>query len=187
LIAPAEIVAVVLAAGRSMRFGGDKLLHTYRGKPLAAHIAETLAAMPYGHRIAVCPAGDDERSAVFVSCGFGILANDDPAAGMGRSLALAARAAMGRSATALLVCLADMPHVTADHLRALIAAGDAADAVATEADGTRGPPAIFRSTLFPRLGSLAGDSGARELIRSAAVVTTSPHIVRDYDTPEDFD
>jgi molybdenum cofactor cytidylyltransferase len=186
LTAPAEIVAVVLAAGRSIRFGGDKLLQPWRGKPLAAHIASTVSALPVTYRIAICPAGEESRAAIFSREAFEIVANDDPAAGMGHSLALGARRAMALDASAMLLCLADMPGVTRDHLQRLINAGATADAVVTEAAGTRTPPAIFSRTLLPQLAAFTGDKGARDLIRDAALVIASPEIVRDFDRPGDF-
>ncbi|MFL5507265.1 MAG: NTP transferase domain-containing protein, partial [Gemmatimonadales bacterium] len=38
----APVVAVLLAAGRATRFGGEKLLAPLAGRPLAGHIADTL-------------------------------------------------------------------------------------------------------------------------------------------------
>ena len=182
-----RIVAAVLAAGLATRFGAEKLLHPLAGKPLAAHIADTLAALPAAHRLAIVAAGHPERSALFVERGFAIAENDDPARGLASSLALAAEWAHRHDADALLVCLADMPYITVDHLVRLIAAGEDNDLVATEANGVRSPPAIFSRALLPQLATLTGDRGARDLIANAAVVIAPPALIKDIDTPADLD
>jgi molybdenum cofactor cytidylyltransferase len=185
LTAPASIVAAVLAAGQSTRFGGDKLMQPLRGKPLAAHIADTLASLPVAHRIAICPR-DSARAGIFTARGFEIVVNPSPSLGLSLSLALAATRAMGLNADALLVCLADMPDVTARHLQQLTDALGTHDVVATEAAGVRSPPAIFAAGILPNLTALIGDTGARDLIRGAIAVSAAPALVRDYDTPADF-
>lgn len=177
---------MVLAAGASRRFGGDKLLHPLGGKPLAAHIADTLAAMPLGHRIAVCPAGNPDRAAVFEERGFAVVENPDPSRGLASSLALGARRAIDLDARAMLVCLADMPYVTADHLDALLDALATADVAASEAAGIRSPPAAFARLVVAGLTRLSGDRGAREILAGAAVVPMAPAQARDFDTPGDF-
>lgn len=174
----------MLAAGQSRRFGGDKLLHPYAGKPLAAHVADTLQLLTFSERLAICPARDTAREALFRARGFEIVANPDPARGMGASLALAARRALALEADALLVCLADMPAVTAAHLRHLI--GVEAEIVATEAAGTRMPPALFGRRHLPVLLALSGDQGARDLLRGAAVVPAPPALAKDVDEPSDL-
>ena len=100
---PEPIAAVVLAAGLSTRFGGDKLLYPYAGKPLAAHIADTLAGMPLDWRIAIVPPAPSPREALFRERGFELVANPDPQQGMGASLALGAQRATELGAAALLV------------------------------------------------------------------------------------
>jgi molybdenum cofactor cytidylyltransferase len=180
-----SIVAAVLAAGLATRFGADKLLHPFAGRPLAAHIADTLAALPVAHRLAVVTTSHPERSALFVERGFAIAENDGPARGLASSLALAAEWAHRHHAEALLICLADMPNVTVDHLTRLIAASEDNDVVATEANGVRSPPAIFSRALLPQLATLTGDRGARDLIANAAVVVAPPALVQDIDTPDD--
>jgi molybdenum cofactor cytidylyltransferase len=183
LTAP-DLVAVVLAAGSATRFGGDKLRYPLRGKPLAAHIADTLAAIVPAC-IAVCPPASPERAQLFTSRGFAIIENSDPGRGMGSSLALAAQQAQQLGAQRMLVCLADMPNVTSTHLERLIATD--ADVVATEADGIRTPPVLFASRRFATLTQLTGDKGARDLLRAAATVIATTDLVRDYDTPADFE
>jgi molybdenum cofactor cytidylyltransferase len=184
LTAARRVVAVVLAAGRSARFGSDKLLHQLDGKPLGAHIAITLAGLSIAGRIAICPAGDRARRELFEAHGFDIVENPHPERGMGTSLALGARAAVARDAGALLVCLADMPFVTREHLAALMEID--APAAATECGGTRSPPAVFSRALLADVSALTGDIGARELLRTAAPLTADATLVRDFDTPGDF-
>lgn len=185
MTAPEPVLAAVLAAGASTRFGGDKLLTPWRGKPLGAHIAETIAGIGL-LRLAVCPAGNGNRAALFAAQGFTVIDNPDPGRGMGSSLALAARHAATLNAGALLVCLADMPAVAADHLRALLALATEDGIVATAAAGIRTPPVIFGRRHFPALTTLTGDHGAKALLQDAAIVTADPAMVRDIDRRDDL-
>lgn len=182
-----SIAATVLAAGLSTRFGADKLLHPYAGKSLAAHIADTLVALPLARRLAICPPEPSARAELFRDRGFGIITNPEPQRGMASSLALGAQRAIDLGADALLVCLADMPHVTAEHLLKLIAASGSSDTVATAFAGTRSPPAIFSRRLFPELTALSGDHGARHLLSRATLIEAPPTLALDFDTPADFD
>lgn len=184
---PDRIAAVVLAAGLATRFGSDKLLHPYAGKPLAVHIADTLAALPLSWRIAIVPAAPSARRQLFEERGFELVTNADPTRGMGLSLALGAQRAMELGAEILLVCLADMPNVTTAHLTKLIAALTTSDVAATGFDGSRGPPVIFARRLFPELATLGGDQGAKHLLATATIVMPPPELARDFDTLSDFD
>ncbi|MDB5541098.1 MAG: CTP:molybdopterin cytidylyltransferase [Devosia sp.] len=186
MTAPETVVAVVLAAGLSRRFGGDKLLHPIAGKALGAHIADTVATIPFASRIAVCPAGNTGRGELFTARGFELIINDDPQLGMGASLALGARRAMALDADAMLVCLADVPHVTSSHLLAVIEALGSGEVAATGSLGTRGPPAIFARSLLGRLAELSGDTGGKNLLQAATLVDAAPEIMRDFDTLDDF-
>lgn len=181
MTAARRVVAVVLAAGKSSRFGGDKLLRPLKGKPLAAHIADTLTTSP---RYAVVPPQSPERAALFAGRGFAVIENPDAEQGMGTSLARAAATALPLDVDAMLVCLADMPFVSRAHLDALLAVD--AHVVATEAAGVRSPPIVFARATWPELLTLTGDHGPRHLLRSAATVEADPAMVRDFDTPEDF-
>jgi molybdenum cofactor cytidylyltransferase len=183
---PERTVAAVLAAGRASRFGSDKLLYPFDGKPLAAHIAETLADLSFGARIAVCPAGAAPRAELFASRGYLVVDNPEPERGLSSSLALAAEYALTHGAEALLICLADMPKIPAEHIGSLVAAAADAEIVATEAAGVRSPPAVFSRASLPRLLALSGDRGARGLLEDAAVVAVAPELVRDIDRPEDL-
>jgi molybdenum cofactor cytidylyltransferase len=186
LIEPETIVGVILAAGLSTRFGADKVLHVLDGKPLGAHIADTMGSLPLAARFAVCPARARGRIELFEARGYGIISNPNPAAGMGASLKLAAERAMALEADALIICLADMPYVTAEHLRTLVEATVGRPAAATRVAGHITPPAVFRRPMLEQLMRLSGDHGARDLLVGARLVEADQHMARDFDTPEDF-
>lgn len=182
-----RVAAVVLAAGLSQRFGGDKLIHPYRGKPLAAHIADTLSLMELATRLAICSRDNPARTQLFSSRGFEIIINPAPVDGLASSLAVAAKRADELPIDALLVCLADMPHISSTHLLALVKASERAEIVVTQSNGIRLPPAIFARTMFGPLTELSGDEGARSLMKNSAALQVEPEQTRDFDTRSDFE
>jgi molybdenum cofactor cytidylyltransferase len=183
------IAALVLAAGLSRRFGPeDKLAAPLDGKPLAAHIAGTLGALPFVERIAVCSAQDGVVAEAFRSAGFTVLVNPAPEQGQGRSLAIGASYAASFDIDGLLVALADMPFVSPAHVEALKArfAADPRMAVASTAGDYRGPPALFPRASFAALMAMSGDAGAKRLLNDAAMLEVDTGELRDFDTPDDF-
>lgn len=108
-----------------------------------------------------------------------------PERGMAASLALAAVRATELGARKLLICLADMPYVTGEHLaRLLDLVGD--EPAATRVDGQGGPPVAFPSRLFPALAVLSGDRGARQLLANARLLEAPEALTKDFDTIADF-
>lgn len=191
-ISPREASAVLLAAGRSERFGADKLLAPLAGRPLLAHAAAALAAAGLGRRIAVVAAGADDRAAALSDLGFAIVFNPKPEAGQGASLALGAERARQDRPRALLVALADMPFVTPGHIQALLTALDPDDpraAAASWAEGTPRPPVAFGAGWLDELCGLSGDRGARALLADAANVAAlaaPSETLADIDAPADL-
>jgi molybdenum cofactor cytidylyltransferase len=181
-----KVAAVLLAAGRGTRFGGNKLEAMFGDRMLGLHAARTLAGLGCGHLFAVHDPARTALAAALRAENFTLIDNDDPQAGLSHSLALAARAALTTEADALLVCLADMPFVTAAHLAMLISAGD--DHVVASAVGdTRMPPALFPCTFWPILMALTGDEGARPLLRNAIAIQGTAEMLADIDTRTDLD
>lgn len=183
MIAAERTVLALLAAGRSTRFGGSKLDAELWGKPLGRHAAEALAHVPFLARVAVT--GDARLD--YAALGFKVVANLDPERDQASSLRLAAQAAVAADADALLIVLADMPCVTAAHVRRLLEAADGAAAVVASTDGgAPRPPALFGRDRFAELLSVTGDRGARDLIRSGLLVAASAGELVDIDTREEL-
>ena len=160
-----DVCALVLAAGSASRFGATKQLAELDGVPLVTRATVTAAAvcdnrvvLVVGHDWqAVAEAGLPDR-------GF-LVHNDRYADGLGSSISQGARS-LRHAAGAVLVLLADQPLVTAEHLRAVVAAWSGAgdEIVATEFDGSSGPPVLFARECFDDLANLTGDSGGKHLL-----------------------
>lgn len=183
MMACADIAVAVLAAGQGRRFGSDKLMVDLGGRPMGLHIAETLGAIPFGSRFAVCSTGAALLQH-FARLGFAGIENSSPELGQSHSLHLAVSAAQATSADALLVVLGDMPFVTAAHIEKLLLAGNGIIA-STWGNGPM-PPALFPRAVWPEMLRTDGDAGARELLRNASLVHAPASELRDIDVAGDL-
>ncbi len=184
----APIVGILLAAGRSRRFGGDKLLHPLAdGTPLVVASARRLQAA-LTRTLAVVADGEGEVARLLRAEGMPVVVNARAHRGMGGSIACGVQAA--RDAAGWLIALGDMPYVAPALVRQLaarLAAG--ADLVAPRCQGRRGHPVGFAARHAPALSRLCDDEGARGLLTTdgaslVTVETDNPGVLMDIDTPE---
>ena len=175
----AEPLVAVLAAGRASRFGGGKLDAMLAGKRVGQWVLDALEAAGLAPGVIVtgpnAPAFAEES-------GWRLVTNPDPQAGLGTSLALAARQTDGP----LLVALADMPLVPSTHFQALLQH----DCAATVWPGGKsGVPALFPPAKLPDLRQLSGEQGAGPLLASEpdlALIEVPDDALLDIDRPEDL-
>ncbi|MCZ7563657.1 MAG: nucleotidyltransferase family protein [Burkholderiales bacterium] len=185
------MVGVLLAAGSASRFGADKLMHPLPdGTPMALAAARALRAA-LEPAIAVVRPGSAALERLLRDAGLEVAVCPDAAAGMGHSLAHAVRASAG--AAGWVVALADMPFVAPESIRRVaeaLAAG--APIVAPSHRGERGHPVGFAARYGAELAALAGDAGAREILRRdraqvRLVTVDDPGVLRDVDTQADLE
>lgn len=170
-------LVAVLAAGLGTRFGGGKLEAACAGKPLGRWSVE--AVDEAGLRPGVIVTGPE---GVSFAPGWTTLINTHPEAGLGSSLALAARHAIAQRASALLVLLADMPLISPAHIRTL--AESHAPIATCHPDGRAGVPAVLDRELLEKAALLTGDRGAGPLLAGVLLLDPPTEMLLDVDTPE---
>lgn len=184
------MLGILLAAGASSRFGGDKLHHPLpHGVTIAVQAARHLrAAMP--QVLAVVRPGQDALAAALRAEGCEIVVCDRASEGMGASLACAVQAAGSREG--YIIALADMPFIRPSTIAAVrdAIAGGAAIAV-PYFHAKRGHPVGLAARFRADLERLGGDEGARSLLAAHASELTKipvgdPGVLRDIDRPEDL-
>jgi molybdenum cofactor cytidylyltransferase len=181
------VSGVVLAAGRSRRLGRPKQLLPLAGKPLLAHVLENAAASALDEVVLVLGHEAEAIRAAVGERGARVVVNPDHAAGQSTSLR-AGLAAVDPRADAALFLLGDQPGVGPAIVDALIRAFRAGGTpiVIPSYGGRRANPALFARALFPELERVAGDEGARGVVRAHAdSVLVVP--VGDGPTPGDVD
>ena len=183
-----RIAVAILAAGKAERFGRQKLLEAWRGRPLLDHALRAASEASAGDVLLVT--GEDRYTHLAALYAAHVVPNPRFADGIGTSIAAAANACDSET-DALVIVLGDQPLVTAAHLRAIVAAWDGEEGgiVATSFADTAGPPVLFARAYFDELATLDDDSGAKRVLRANAErVATVPFepAAFDVDTPDDL-
>jgi molybdenum cofactor cytidylyltransferase len=187
-----RIAGLILAAGRSTRMGGpNKLLEEINGKALVRIAAEHVLASRAKPVIVVTGHQKERVERALAGLPVTLVHNPHFAEGLSTSLK-AGIAAVPAEADGAIVCLGDMPQVSAALIDRLIAAFDpergALVAIPTIA-GKRGNPVLWSRRFFADLMAVEGDVGARHLIGGyaeavAEVPVEDAAALTDVDTPE---
>lgn len=181
------IAGLLLAAGRSRRFGADKLCAKLDGK---AVIRWSMAALsPLDAVYVVIPPGADAVTQALSRLDVRFVVNLGRDEGMASSIR-AGIAALPDDVAAVVIALGDQPRGSPAVTRALVDRWHAGgvSAVAPSYQDGRGHPVLFGRECFPALLALRGDVGARgvleELGEHAAMVEVPAAMPADVDTPE---
>lgn len=152
--------AVLLASGTSSRFGKNKLLAEFDGRPL---FEWAFSAIPKDlfRKVAVVTAYE-EISERAKEEGFDVVWNSAPERGQGRSIASGIRVMDSLDACMFLVC--DQPYVSSSSIRKL-ASEFSGGITALSFYGRRGNPVLFSSRFFPELASVPDHKTGSFVIR----------------------
>ncbi len=193
-----SLEAIVLAAGRGVRFGGGKLVAPLNGAPLVAGALLTAFLAPVrrvfvaiGPDPAVRKAVEATATRLVAAERLVLVSVEHPEEGMGASLRTAVQA-LPDDATGAFVFLGDMPAIDPATPRRLARALSGPESVVAPTFlGRRGHPVLFGAAWFPALRALSGDEGARALVESAGarlarIPVEDPGIHLDVDRPDDL-
>jgi molybdenum cofactor cytidylyltransferase len=186
-------VGILLAAGKSQRFGSNKLLHpVIDNTPMLIVCAEKLASVLPGS-VVVIHRDLSELTAQLEQLGLCVVINKQAEQGMGSSIACGVRASS--DATGWLIMLADMPYIKTETLSALAnklkqGAEIVAPLFGQKLGQQRGHPVGFSQRFKNDLMALNEDIGARHIIEKyqqhqVMLPVDDEGVLRDIDLPED--
>ena len=182
-------VGILLAAGKSQRFGSNKLLHPIDNIPMLFLTAQTLANALPGSTVVINPELKNV-AAQLEQLGLHVVINEKAEQGMGGSIACGVSA--NKDASGWLITLADMPYVKTETLSLLAnKLKEGADIIAPVFDQQRGHPVGFNSSFKKELMDLNKDVGARYIIEKhqqqlELLLTNDKGVIWDVDYPDDI-
>lgn len=187
-----HVAAVVLAAGASRRLGQAKQLIEVEGESLLRRTARLALAAGCAPVCVVLGFEAERMRVALEGLIVTVVVNDAWRAGMGSSLRCGITAVRETTPAAVLVLVCDQPRLTEQHLRELLAFHQtgAAPITASAYGGRAGVPAVFGASVLAELLTVAGDRGAREVIRRDATRLQEipwPEGELDVDSPEDLE
>lgn len=190
---------MLLAAGRSQRYGSDKRLATLPdGNTLLVASARCYRALPWPLYLVVRAADVPLREQLHTQLrkhhpAVHWVVAGDAELGMGHSLAAGAKALLAAGVGEALVGLGDMPQIQPDTIAACAAAlASQPDAIVRPRfQGRPGNPVGFSGAMLTALTGATGDTGARPLLKDQAdriiwLDVEDPGIVADVDRPADL-
>jgi len=193
---PLRFSAVVLAAGQSLRMDGrNKLLLAVGGEPLVRRTVRTVLDAGMQETVVVTGHQGREVARAVLDLPVAVQPNLRYAEGQMQSVA-AGVAALARATDAIVVCPGDMPLLTADDLRALMAAyaahAEASSIVIPRFAGARGNPIVFAAAYAPEVAAGRRLVGCRKLAREYPEETWffeagHDRYTTDLDAPADYE
>ncbi len=185
-MASGKPACIIMAAGSSSRFGGDKLAAEYGGRSLLRRALEVVPGGLFSPVILVTARPDGPRLAE--EFGFALVRNDAPEEGVSRTIRLGLEAAGDCPGALFLV--ADQPLLRRETVARLAGAWLAhpEQIVCAAHRGVRGNPCLFPARFFPELLALTGDQGGGAVIRAhpeaVLLVEADRMELADADTPQ---
>lgn len=182
------IAGLVLAAGRSTRFGGDKLLAPLGGRPVIRWTAEAIAGA-VDRMYVVAPPSPAALVDALHGLSYVVVEHTGRDEGMGSSIR-AGIASLDADVQAIVIALGDQPLVASSVVRQLGAAWRSCRgrAVVPVYHDGEGHPVLFGRDCFAALVARRGDGGARPVLEAlgddVCRLTVAGMMPRGADTPD---
>lgn len=151
---------IILAAGNSTRFQGNKLLHIWQGKPLIEHVFMAVKPVAFAQVIVVTQYEEVMRLAQ--TYGFQVVENKQIEKGISHSIMLGLQASPVHEQTMFLV--GDQPFIKASTLQKMLDESDGCHITCAVHQGIIKNPIIFPCVFDGELCALQGDQGGKQVV-----------------------
>ena len=155
----ADTAIILMAAGIGRRFGGNKLLAPFHGRPLWEYAWERAveAKKELGIQVLMVSGYQPLLQApeVIPVC------NDLPLLGASHTVRLGVKEAEKMGMQYAVFMVSDQPMLKTSSLKRLIEAREPGKIVCLSKDGRAGNPVVFHRDFFPELLALTGDRGGK--------------------------
>lgn len=184
-----KVSAILLAAGSGTRFGGNKLLADYQGKPLFEHTLQKVCKLPFHQVILVTQY--PELAARVGELPVHAVMNPDPRRGISSSIRLGLAQCQPCDGMMFFVC--DQPHLRIETIQAMLCIFQEAphQILSASYGDRRGNPVIFPYSFYEELLQLEGEQGGSLVLQHHAesvryVQVSHPSELFDIDRREDL-
>ena len=180
---------ILLAAGNSKRFNGNKLLAIYKDKPIYMHIVEKVLDLKVNKII--CVTQYEEIKEALLNTNINVVMNNNSNLGVSSSIKIGINYDKNADGYMFMVC--DQPFISIQTLNSVIdnfIKGDKG-IVCVGCGNNKGNPVIFSKKYINELLSLEGDNGGKVIIKGnlndLKIVNINNRIeLVDIDTQEEF-
>ncbi len=185
---------VLLAAGASTRFGSNKLMACYKGRPMYLHTLEKIRTLDTAVKVVV--SGTEEVLKDAEAMDMLIVRNSHPENGISTSLRLGLKKCLAYcwqqsiDLQGVLFCVCDQPELKEESIKAILSLAHQKPGkiICAGTGEKKGNPVCFDKVYFSELLQLTGDMGGKQVIRkhpdNLVICQLSERELQDIDTPE---
>ena len=184
-----RINLILLAAGNSKRFNGNKLLAIYKEKPIYMHIVNNVLKLEVNKII--CVTQYEEIKEALLNTNINVVMNTNSSLGISSSIKLGIN--FDKEADGYMFMVCDQPFITEKTLKILLDKfiNGEKGIVCVGCGNNKGNPVIFSKKYINELLSLQGDNGGKRILKGHLndlnVVNIDNEIeLFDIDTQEEF-
>lgn len=185
-----KILGVILAAGLSTRFKGNKMLFRYNRKPLLQWTIDLVNSFDFDKIIIVNEKWDEYKNN-FKLYNIKTIENKDYKSGISSSVKIGIKYALDNIYDYVLIFLGDMPLVKKEIVEKILNIKSNKPIIAPYYNDKKGFPTMIKKELFEEVLKLKGDAGIKQIIKKhpeyvEKIEVNLPDINIDFDTANDM-
>ena len=179
---------VILAAGKSERFGAAKILADWHGEVLLRKVTKKVLSVGLNPVLVVLGAIVDPAVASIRDLPVGVIVNENYASGIGSSFS-AGVSSLPNHLKGVFLFLSDHPFFSKELLHSMITSAGSADVIVPTVDMKPGHPVLWNQQTFDRIRKMKSDETGKSIqneFNRMYFPWSDKKILLDIDTQQDY-